>query len=518
MSIYVYLCDPDQDFTELDQPLLINLLELIVDHKEGCVASASLVVPVNELMPQVGWAYIATDDTGVLEPIFKGHFTGMSKKLNETQKVIELIATPVNLNQQVEVLVYNMKQVHSECLLLNKHKSMDPADYLEFRQELFCYDRLSHKLSLSSLFQGKTHQTFKDQILNGSLNFHITDTPLPGIHVSLTCEWVQEQRGEVNLMPKIELQFPQGRINTLSYKALVNSWPQTGQLLGRSGYSVVRSSLVEFKPSRTGVLAHYPVITPPIHGKTYQSYWMQGTLTLEWMCQQRRRETLEVIIHHKNHYLGLSKRPMRKIKLNLNRLPDSSGAESRFFDTDAGTDAIKGAIKIAQSHLAYSSRAAQLRFEISFKDALELTLDHQITVQHPSLPGGCLSGKLIQYRLERRFDRSTAQLTIAVATGVGELAGDTLSWQESDPVSDITSGLTTDSFIESLTVHNSAKDQIQWLQGQDGVSQVLPADMTTRIEFKLKDLRSQDVVQRRLRLNDLHWSAPNQLSQSEEVI
>lgn len=514
MSIYLYTCAADQDFDPgIGNHVPINLLELVIDHREGRAAVAGLKLPVAEPIPQNGWGIIITDDRGMPEPIFKGQFAGLPKKIDEVTKFVELVAVPVDLHQQVQPVIQPLVNAHVDSLFFKGKEQVDPSDYLEFSHELFCYDRVTHKLSLSSIFQGKLHQDFSSEILKDSLQFQIRDTPLPGIKLSLSVEWIQELQGEVNLMPRIELQFPQGRINTLSPKGLLATWPQAGQLLGRSGYAVVRSSLKELIPLSTGVLGHYPTTTPLIHGKKYQSFWLEGELGLEWRYRQRRREQVEMVIHHQNQYLGTTKRPLRKLKLKLNQLPSDYQTQSSLFETELGEQAIRNALNIAKAHLAYSARAAEVKFQVAFIDALDLTLDHQVTVHHESLPKGAVSGKLTGYRLERRFDKAVAQITVAVATGTGEQDPFVIDWAHKDDLKGLerVDDPAPDYFIESLSVHNQAQEQVNWLQNQENFQGVLPPGIATRIDFTLKDLRSSDVIERKFRLKDLYWSAPNQL-------
>ncbi|AIK96410.1 hypothetical protein [Candidatus Odyssella acanthamoebae] len=518
MSIYLYKCNPLQSFSADCEQLPVKLLELVIDHKEGRVAVATLVLPISDLIPAEGWAFIVTDDRGHLEPIFKGQFVGLPKKIDEVTKIVELVATPVDLGHQVSALTRNLKESHPDCLLLRGQKQLDLADYLEFRQELFCYDRVTHQMTLSSLFQGTHQQTFQTQILQGSLQFRICDTPLPAVSLSVVCEWVQECQGEINLIPKIELQFSQGRINTLSPKSLSVSWPKAGKTLGRSGYEVLRSSLKEFTPPSTGSLGHYPTITPLIHGKRYRQHWFQGELILGWTYRQKRREQVDVVVHHQNQYLGFSKRPVRKLKLKLNKLTGDMQSHSSFFETTAGRQAILSALNIAKSHLAYSSRAAEVRFQVEFVNALDITLDHQLKICHESLPAGRITGKVTSCRLERRFDRAVAHLTVAVATGAEEERPFVLNWGYKDDLLGFekVSSLTADHFIESLTVENHVRDQINWLQDQEQPVSSLPPEAATSIDFTFKDLRSSDVLERKFRLHDLYWSAPNQLGTPEE--
>ncbi len=221
MSIYLYLCQPTDRFEELSQRLPIKLLELSIDHREGRIPVADLVLPATEILPDQGWAYIATDDRGVLEPLFKGQFSGIPKTIDEQTKRISLYATLTNLDNSYQKI---MQDVRDNQFV----RSGKLFDYLEFTTQLPCYDRLGGDFILSDLFNGRHHKTLNREILANSLKLQLSDTPLPSVEVTLTKEWTQVFRGEVNLFPQIEAQFPQGRICTLSASGLLSSWPKTG--------------------------------------------------------------------------------------------------------------------------------------------------------------------------------------------------------------------------------------------------------------------------------------------------
>ncbi|MBX3487591.1 MAG: hypothetical protein KF798_06790 [Candidatus Paracaedibacteraceae bacterium] len=497
MSIYLYLCQPTHTFEELAQQLPIKLLELSIDHREGRIPVADLVLPATENLPDRGWAYIATDDRGGLEPLFKGQFSGIPKAIDEQTKRISLYATLTNLESSYQKV---MRGVRDNQFV----QSGKLFDYLEFTTQLPCYNRLGSDFILSDLFKGRHQRTLNREILANSLKLQLSDTPLPSVEVTLTKEWTQICRGEANLLPQIEAQFPQGRICTLSASGLLSSWPKTGQLLGRSGYAVVNSNLMTFTPSKTGVLGHYPLKTPEIKGQVYKINWLKGTLVVEWCYRQKRREIVTFTMMHKNRYLENTQRPPRTIKLRLTN-GHTESVMSSFFDTPEGRDAVDQALDIARSHLAYSARALEITCQIPFVDGLDLTLDHNIKIIHSVIPQGEIQGKLVAYRLERHYNIAVATLRILVATGTGEANDSTYSIQ---PVSDIeglvdAKHLAAEQVIDHIVVHNHAYEQISLLQTNPD------QDLTTWIDLNLKDLRSHDVLERSYTLNTLNWSAPN---------
>ena len=504
MSIYLYLCQSTQTFNELSDSHPINLLELTIDHREGRAPSADLLLPANGVIPSQGWAYIASDDRGRIEPIFKGQFVGLAKTIDDHTKRVNLVASVENLEGKCQELV-NIFPANQFVESGKLH------DHLEFSQNLPCYDRLSSDLQLSNIFQGRKILSLGPEILMNTFKMQITDTPIPAVDVTLIKEWTQVCRGETNLFPHIELQFPQGRICTLSPAGLLASWPKTGQMLGRSGYAVVRSTLELFNPGQTGSLNHYPTKTPEINGHYYRIHWLKGDLTVEWCYRQKRKEILSFQVKHKNQYLNGTQRPSRKLTL---RLPKANieTATSVFFETDLGRQAVLDAIKIAQAHLAYSARSIEVTCQIPFTDALDLTLDHQIEIQHTSIPQGRISGKLVSYRLERHFDRAVAYLKVLVATGdtcTASSSFEIIPVSELEGISDA-ARLTAEQTIDHIRIHNHAFDQIAVLQTSE-----LTNEQATWIDLNLKDMRTHDVLDRHYMINDLMWSAPNQMKGRE---
>ncbi len=493
MSIYLYLCHQTQRFDDLTDQLPLTLLELTIDHREGRVPVANLIVPVHQDIPDTGWAYIATDDRGALEPIFMGQFTGGAKLLDDQTKHISLVASPQNMQQTIEKLLSQSKDNYFI-------KSASLTDLLEFSQEIPCYGRLGEEFKLSNIFKGRELKSIKPEILADTFKMQVTDTPLPGIDVTVVKEWTQFCQGEVNLYPNIDALFPHGRICTLSPSGLLASWPKTGHMFGRSGYAVVSSQLQTFVPQKTGGLGVYPEITPEINAKKYKIFWLQGKFVVEWSYRQKRREIVRFTLEHKNKYLN-QERPNRKLKLQLTKRGEITD-KSSFFDSKEGKASLRQALAIATSHLAYSARALEISFQVPFADALDLTLDHSIEVTHPSIPSKTVRGKLVSYRLERAYDRAIANLRILIATGVSDATNQQINVEPLAEIEGLARGqdLGPDDIIDHIGIHNHAFEQVACLQ-TDGAE-----SYPTWIDLRLKDLRSHDVLQREYMVRGLSWS------------
>lgn len=522
MPIFVTLCQPNQPLPIIEPINSIDVLDLRISQREGEVALADIVVPQDAVIGPSDWVVISCDERGALEPLFYGCTVGLPLELDQYTKKIQFLAMPQDASAQHEALIETLKQqgLVDEAFIDPAHHH-NPSEYLEATSQLFCYDRVTHRVTLSDVFEGRETFLFKDQILSGGLSLKLKDSPLSGVRLRLSCEWVQEAAGELNLMPFIERRFSQSMINTLTPQTLLQTWPQRGTLLGRSGYGVVRADLQVINPLKTGILGHYPTVTPIFgsqgdeEGWRYPRYWLRGEFVVCWQYRQKRREVLTLELQHRNQVLTSQAKMPRVIKIHLNniesRLDDQSS--SRFFDTSAGRSTIDHALKMSRCHLAYSARAGEILVQVPFTEAMDIHLDGSAEVIHSCLPGGKLRGKVVSYVMERSAKKAVATIKIALATGVGEGAFDQGVEINAVPVEGLKNpdALSPAEFICGIDVTNAAEDQIRYLHENDD-SAWIPPEMMTQLGIHLIDLRSHDVLERKLSANPLTWSAPQQVN------
>jgi len=531
MSIYIHWSTIPEPPT--NAPPFIEdttrVLSLKITHREGEVAMAELTVPQDDVILPSSWACIYSDERGSWEPIFYGHLINLPLSLDSYTKKIQLLAIPQNVSQEHQRLIEDLrKEGLVNDFFIDPTNRHNPSEYLEATPQFFCYHRIHHTVNLSNLFEGRETIVLKDQILMDGLTLKLQDSPLSGVHLKLSCEWVQEAQGELNLMPLLEHRFSQGLINTLTPTPLLQHWPRRGQMLGRSGYAVVRSTLSTIDPNSTGVLGHYPTVTPPLgkkegnsEGRRFQRYWLQGQLHLAWHYRQKRKEVLSIDVQHDSQLShGKSKEP-RILKMRLNDVQSklNKTSASQFLDTPEAASLRQHALNIAKCHLAYSARVALLTVEIPFHEGFDLHLDQNAKVEHASLPQGCVTGKIIEYRLEKSEKKSLATVKIALATGISkneegeesELIFDQskISGDSEEAIHDPET-LSRHDFIEELTIYNTADEQIAYLQEQEDPT-FLPPDKITQISLRLKDIRTHDVIERHLSTKPLRWTAPQQI-------
>lgn len=508
----------------------LDVLDFSITQREGEIALCQLTIPLKSNLPQNQYAVLFVEIEGRRTPLFRGRLMELPLQINDWQQRIELFAMPIDAQAQLDTIRGQIQQTSEwDELFVDEHLREDPVEVLESIPSLFCWHPVTHQMVLSDLFKGRIERKYDEkQILQNSLAIKIANLPKPYINVSLVAEWIQEAQGEINLFPLIEKEFEGGKINTLTAKGMLSSWPKTGQLLGRSGYSVVGSSLVSFVSGTTGVLGLYPKITPEITfteetaKTTYlKRAWFTGSLKLGWHYRQRRREIAKFTLSQQNQ---LEHRTESK-KLNLSlRLADiskdlPSASSASFFETERGKKAVVHAIKIARCHLALSARGVEAVFKVPFEEALSLTLDESIQICHHAFPGGKATGKLIYYKLFASFEKMWAELKVAIATGVDEMRLPTIIDLMADaPLAGLPEAeeLTLGDFVEAIEVQNQASDQLKLIQQTsfnniDELKQLL-SDHQTEIALKLKDIRSVDVLERKFSVaTPLTWSAPCQI-------
>lgn len=512
----------------------LNILDFSITQREGEIALCQLTIPLNSRLPRNQYAVLFVEKEGRKIPLFRGKLMELPVQINDWHQRIELFAMPLDAQIQLQTL---SEQIHKTAdwdeLFVDEHLREDPVEVLEAIPSLFCWHPVTHKLVISDLFQGKQERKYDEtQILQDSLTIKIANLPKPYIKVSLIAEWIQEAQGEFNIFPLIERKFDDGKINTLTAKGILSSWPKTGQLLGRSGYAIVKSSLVPFISGITGILGLYSPVTPQITFRdetaktTYlKRFWFTGSLKLGWHYRQRRREIVNFRLTHQNQLTHRTETKKLNLTLRLANiakdLPSVSSAS--FFETERGKKAIAHAIKIARCHLALSARGIEVVFKVPFEEAFSLDLDESIQICHHAFPGGKAVGKLIAYKLFASFDKKWAELKVAIATGREETK---LPTSIDLTAEDVLAGLpeaeklTLQDFVEAIEVKNQANEQVRMIQQSSfnnvGELKQLLGEHQTEVILRLKDIRSVDVLERRFSVaNPITWSAPCQIKIGE---
>jgi hypothetical protein len=531
----------------------LDILDLTIDHREGEVAIATVVVPKATLPP---WnqrhVFISYGQT----LLFSGRLVGLPLGIKKDLISLELTAEPLDAGEQLQKMSADLKQIpYWDPSFVETTELDNPAEWLEARSALFAWDRVEGSVCLSDLFQGRQTLTLTDAFFSDSLNIRLAETPLSHISVNLTAEWVQKAQGEVSLGRKISSAFQEGMVNTLTLDGLLGTWPKEGQKLGRSGYWVERSSLQQVTPPPTGILNIYPTLTPEVMAwdekdqkpKAIRAvrFWMMGTLNLGWKYRQRRREIVQFTITQKTQLEGKIRPLTRTLNLRLQQVvPEDTGT---FFLTLQGRRTIEHALEMVKAHLAASARCLEVEMTLPFEAGFPLSLDHSIHIKDPRIPGGEVTGKVIAYRLHQDGLKSFAWLRFVASIGgnptyapaksdtyyADSSYGDTVIPMAHKTISGLvyenyacqrptmgivdTDNLSSHDILKNIYVSHDALRQIQILQNQQyparfNVRSILE-EVPTIISLDLLNLKTTGVAEHIIRLNVLtQWVAPGQVN------
>lgn len=248
-------------------------------------------------------------------------------KLEGNAVVLELTAAPEDAEQQLQAL----RTAHKgDPLFVAESKEEDPTQILTAQQMVFYFDRLTHRISLSPLFESKQCLDVGTHFYRDSLSLKPGATPITAVEMTVEVQWVQRMQSYAHLYRKIAQAFPEKIINTLTGKTFVKKWPKTGQSLRHSGYWVVSSHLEEMTPPKTGILNLYPTSSGPLWhqmpgGDPEPTYvkrsWFRGHLHVGWNYKQKRKEKLTFTLKQQLHPLfkeGAT--PVEKIHLTLREI------------------------------------------------------------------------------------------------------------------------------------------------------------------------------------------------------
>jgi hypothetical protein len=264
MNFFFKWSDPTAilDLDKVDKTDL-DILDFSLTQREGEIALCQLTIPLTAELKSHQYAILFVEIDSKRTLLFKGKLTSLPMQINDIQQRVEFFALPADANTQLETLRDNIqKSSEWDELFVEPAQRHDPVEVLEAMPSLFCWHPFTHQVSISHLFHGRENVCYDtSQILQDSFCVKVARLPKPYINMSIVAEWIQEATGEINVFPLIEKKFTNNKINTLTANGLMNSWPRTGQLLGRSGYAVVESDLQPILPGSTGVLNVYPQMT-----------------------------------------------------------------------------------------------------------------------------------------------------------------------------------------------------------------------------------------------------------------
>lgn len=412
----------------------LDIISLNIQHREGAIAQAVLHIATQPHIIFKKWAYISVaDDQHNIKPIFFGQLVRIPEHLNTGETRLVFSALPTDVSEKIALLSAQLKQKpYWDELFIDPSALDNAAELLEARPAFFHFDRITHHVILSNLFDGRIVHTIQYEVLQDSLSFKIQDLPQPYIDVTLSAEWTQIAQGEINIFPAIAQRFSGGIVNTLTPQSFVLSWPEGGKSLRRSGYVIAHSSLKEITPPKTGILNLYPTLTTSFLSKNEQGqilpkrlrrHWYKGQLILSWHYQQKRQEIVEFRLNHAHQLAPLNPFDGKKLSLTLQAVDRSENpvigdlARASFFQTDRGREAIEHAIQIAKCHLAARARCIVAAFSVPMDVGMQFSPADSIQLIHDLIPEGSATGKIIEVSIIQSSHQGIAQLKVAFSAG-----------------------------------------------------------------------------------------------------
>lgn len=531
----------------------LEILELSIDHREGEVALATIIVPAANL-PEWNHRFVFISSDQIL--LFSGRLVGLPLVIENDLISLELTAEPKDAFEKLQRLESVLKQPpYWDPGFVAPYDVDNPTEWLEARSALFSWDRALGTVCVSDLFQGRNTVDLTDVFFADSLKVRLAETPLSQISVNLTAEWIQKAEGEVSVGSRIAAAFPGGLMSTLTPDGLIATWPKEGQKIGRSGYTVVKSNLKRVKPPKTGILNVYPTVTKELRvwdevtqkPKNIRAtqFWMSGSLVLSWRYRQKRRETVRFTLKQETQLEGKIRPLIRTLNLRLQKVvPETLDT---FFPTLRGRQALEHAIEIAKCHLAASARCLEVEVTLPFENGFVLSMDHCVQIKDSRIPGGNVIGKVVAYRLYQNGLKSHAWVRFAASIGgrSGHPSlmkdvmytvpgyGDT-AWvsqhqcasglfydnychqKPNSGIADIDT-LSLSDILKNVYVNHDAFRQVQELEkrqyplGQD--VQTILEDIPTVISLDLLNLKTTGVLEHVIHLNIINpWRAPVQVN------
>lgn len=214
----------------------------------------------------------------------------------------------------------------------------------------------------------------------------VNPIPPSWIHLVVQAEWIQQEDGVIDIMPEIEAQFPQGKINSLNPELTIPK-----HHIDRTGYTTLEVSLKRVSGLDTGGLNIYPDQTDALmildHEEkkraTLPRYWFQGAWMMAWHYEQKRIERAHCKIPFYSNALSSSEAEEVSILL---KLQNSDAAENfdkalpRFFASDRGISVMNEAIHTVQKSLHEKYRQT-LIFKAHFDCLDQLKIGQTIILQ-----------------------------------------------------------------------------------------------------------------------------------------
>lgn len=203
-----------------------------IEHEEGQMPIANVLVknPQKGLLNSTRkqWAWISTDKTGSVVPLFYGRLIGIPDDLFGYLVTLQFISRAPDYISQKWALADTLRvRPYYDPIFLSDEALIDPDVTLEGYSAAWHVSRTTLEWTVSDILQGEDGTvTFgPDKILEGSLSLSIKDSPLRALRVDAKVNWSQTFRGQV-------IPIYSGTVQTLTGDSLAQQWPKPYQSLG----------------------------------------------------------------------------------------------------------------------------------------------------------------------------------------------------------------------------------------------------------------------------------------------
>jgi hypothetical protein len=590
-----------------------RIFHLEIGQKEGAYARARVVIQ----NPGYGllWpshkqhAFISFDG----DLVFRGRLIGMPSQIDGELVTLDFTAIRHDSEAKKKALCQEIKDngVYDRLFFTEEPEL---KDLLQAYTALSYWNRTTGDLMLSDIFRGRQHKDLGGHFFRDSLKVTVAHEPLQAVNLEMKTEWMQQARGVCEIGHHIKRACRGGYLSSLTGESLEKAWWNEQTSLGSNGYRVEQSHLKPLKPLDKKT---FPSVSDAFwHGGDkpkkvqFPRKWYDLQLRLGWSYRQKRRELALLTLKHnvqdlggggqrtktlqfclasilgrnsfwepnhiytpgfqvlheegvykciRRHQSGEFFNPRKWVKQDNHVHVHGQAARATFFPTDRGQEAIAYALEVAKAHLAASARCIHVNIAGHLNDLKDITLDHNLTIHDPRLPGGTVKGKVIGYRfiVDGQTGERLGKVRLGVSIGTGMSVTEAFRdyhtyaeedvWDENPNYGDeiynrSTSTicfrlkedqippmgiqrpamLTERELVQHMEILNDGDKQNRKLIKQQypktmdmkGVLKLIPTD----IRIKLKDLKTYGCLDHTVHIDVLTaWSAPQHINLSAET-
>lgn len=312
--------------TEVFDPVahkVIDVPQAAIDIVEEEGKDAVLVSIKRDALPSdsylgMEWAILSFETAdGVVHPVAR---MKMAKRpLGQTDAVAELTFTtlPSDFLPRRTAGLAPLKVLPAyDPVAIEDSKLDDPVEILDGHQRVAHFDRVSQAFSTPNILGvGLPKKTFTMSDLigwadGGGITVRQTRTPLRGVRLILSAEWLQRFDGYLDATAAIKGLFASELVETLTGDEFERSWFKAGASVnGASGYTVIKSKIREVSvpagsPKRMGPVrgqkARYNYVDDPDflnpRGMGLPVRYYDPELGVSYVVSQKRAETVEILI------------------------------------------------------------------------------------------------------------------------------------------------------------------------------------------------------------------------------